>query len=527
MRDPSASDLSGAEGPPPGRLPPEPNERSTCSPEAVPTKTGESWSPGSPPDWQRPSHTASSSPSVIEGAESPGSPPQEIPRSSCPRPHFPGELGPSTSGGSTCYWPSSPREHESERPESLYSVDEERYGSLEIVSDRDPGFYSCLFLVEKASGGWRPVIELFPLNEFVRQTPFKMETSASVLMAVREGDFLVSVDLKDAYLQIPIHHSSRKWLRFVSDGTVHQFKVLCFGLSTASQVFTGLCNSIGLGSLARDSASQVLGRLAGSGLLGDQSQATRPRTALALSLPGDSVINKEKFDLTPSQSVEYLGMTIDTVAARAFPTLARVERFLSIVRRFRMNSDPPAQLWQVLLGHMSSLEKLVPHERLWMRSLQWHLKSHWSSEADPPRLPVPRSRQVNEDLSWWMVRDHILEGMTFRTLPLDLRLYLVASRSGWGAHLLDRSVSGLWSSQESTLHINLLEMKALFLALQSFQDIVTNHRATVMCDNSTVVTYVNKQGGTVSDSLCLLTGRLLLWTEFHNVQLEARHLPGQ
>ena len=110
--------------------------------------------------------------------------------------------------------------------------------ALEIVSDPDPGFYSRLFLVEKASGGWRPVIDLSPLNEFVRQTPFRMETIASVLLSVKEGDFLAPVDLKDAYFQIPIHHSSRKLLRFVSDGTVHQFKVLCFGLSIAPQVFT-------------------------------------------------------------------------------------------------------------------------------------------------------------------------------------------------------------------------------------------------------------------------------------------------
>ena len=106
-------------------------------------------------------------------------------------------------------------------------------GALEIVLDPGPGFYSCLFLVEKATGGWRPVIDLSPLNGFVRQTPFKMETAASVLLSVQEGDFLTSMDLKDAYFQITAHRSSRKLLRSTSDGTVFQFKVLCFGLSTA------------------------------------------------------------------------------------------------------------------------------------------------------------------------------------------------------------------------------------------------------------------------------------------------------
>ena len=111
--------------------------------------------------------------------------------------------------------------------------------------------------------------------------------------------------------------------------------------------------------------------------------------------------------------------------------------------------------------------------------------------------------------------------------PLELRLYSDASRSGWGAHLLDRSASGLWSDQETSLHINILEMKALFLALQAFREVVTNQRVTAMCDNSTVVAYVCKQGGTVSDPLCELTGQLLRWTEDHNMLLEARYLPAQ
>ena len=170
---------------------------------------------------------------------------------------------------------------------------------------------------------------------------------------------------------------------------------------------------------------------------------------------------------------------------------------------------PPAQLWQVILGHLASLERLVPHGRLRMRTLQWHLKAHWSPESDPPSLPVPLPWEVRRDLSWWMVRDHLLTGVRFGTPAPDLHLYSDASCSGWGAHLLDQLVSGVWSDQEKLLLINILEMKALFLGLQAFRENVIGHHVTAMCDNLTVVAYVNKQGGTVSWALCLLASSLL------------------
>ena len=239
------------------------------------------------------------------------------------------------------------------------------------------------------------------------------------------------------------------------------------------------------------------------------------------------MINETKSDLVPSQSAKYLGMTIDTGAGKVFPSLARVEKFLTVAERFCSMQSPPAQLWQVILGHLASLERLVPHGRLRMRSLQWHLKSQWSPESDPPSLPVALPEEARRDLSWWMVRDHLLVGVRFGTPAPDLHLYSDASSSGWGAHLLDQNVSGVWSAQEKLLHINLLEMKALFLALQAFQEIVSGHHVTAMCDNSTVVAYVNKQGGTVSRPLCLLTSRLLRWAESFDVHLEARYLPGE
>ena len=227
-------------------------------------------------------------------------------------------------------------------------------------------------------GDWRPLIDLSHLNDFVQLTPFKMETVASVLLSVREGDFLASLDLKDAYFQIPIHGSSRKLLRFMSEGTVYQFKALCFGLSTAPQVFTRVFAEVSAWAHAR--GIRLLRYLDDWLVLSSSEKKAKEsiRELLSLCRTLGIVINEKKSDLVPSQSAKYLGMTIDTGAGKVFPSLARVEKFLTVAERFCTMQSPPAQLWQVILGHLASLERLVPHGRLRMRSLQWHLKSQWS-----------------------------------------------------------------------------------------------------------------------------------------------------
>ena len=49
---------------------------------------------------------------------------------------------------------------------------------------------------------------------------------------------MVSVDLKEAYLQVPVHPDSRKYLRFMAFDRVYQFRAFDFGLASAPQVFT-------------------------------------------------------------------------------------------------------------------------------------------------------------------------------------------------------------------------------------------------------------------------------------------------
>ena len=55
-------------------------------------------------------------------------------------------------------------------------------------------------------------------------------------------------------------------------------------------------------------------------------------------------------------------------------------------------------------------------------------------------------------------------------------VFMDASQKGWGAHLNDLVLSGLWSNKESQLHINVLELKAVLLALKGLQEHLEDQR---------------------------------------------------
>ena len=108
----------------------------------------------------------------------------------------------------------------------------------------------------------------------------------------------------------------------------------------------------------------------------------------------------------------------------------------------------------------------------------------------------------------------------------SIQLFTDASNEGWVAHLEQVSTKGLWSNRVKRLHINVLELKAVSLALQRFKDQCRNQTVLVATDNSTVVAYINKQGGTHSAQMCTLLWKIMTWCHHYQITLKARHIPG-
>ena len=251
-------------------------------------------------------------------------------------------------------------------------------GAVELAPLPSLGFYSHLFVVWKTSGSWRPVIDLSHLNRFVDVSHFQMETIQSVLLSVRQGDWMASIDLKEAYHQVPVHPDSRHFLRFVSKGHVFQFKALCFGLSTAPQVFSRVMAPV---SAILHSMGICMRRYLDDWLVQSSSRESLLRdlhTVLDLCHDLGIVVNPQKSHLVPSQEVQYLGVVINAETFMASPSQERISRLQSTAAAFRSSASPPASLWLSLLGMCSSLAHLVPGGRLRMRSLQLCLHRSWN-----------------------------------------------------------------------------------------------------------------------------------------------------
>ena len=72
----------------------------------------------------------------------------------------------------------------------------------------------------------------------------------------------------------------------------------------------------------------------------------------------------------------YLGIELDSLAGLARPSDKRVTKWISMVEGFIAQRSPLAALWIQVLGHLVSLEKLVPYGWFHIRPLQWQLKRH-------------------------------------------------------------------------------------------------------------------------------------------------------
>ena len=287
--------------------------------------------------------------------------------------------------------------------------------------------------------------------------------------------------------------------------------MLPFGLNTAPQVFTRLGHTV-TGYLHRQGISVIPYQEDWLIHHPDRQVLFRHQAQLinTLDLVG-FILNRKKSELDLTQDLQFLQSKAWEIVAYA--------RHLSSLRVLTYT-----QVSQ-LMGSLNWASGLIPLGRLYLRPLQHHFHSLGLTDRfTPPHRSDPLV--LANLLRQWQDPRFLTSGIPIRTFQADLTSFTDASTQGWGAHMGDYKISGNWTRSDRKLHFNCLKLKAVIFALQHWAPLLQSHQVMIATDNSTVVSYINKQGGTRSPTLLCLTVDLFLWLESQNIIMRARHIPG-
>ena len=177
------------------------------------------------------------------------------------------------------------------------------------------------------------------------------------------------------------------------------------------------------------------------------------------------------------------------------PSLDRILRLQTLIQKMLVSHSVSAQEIHSLLGQMESMARLLPDGRAHKRSLQWHVKDRWSQASQSWDCHIALGPWFKLAVEQWLNRDFLFAMVPLAQPQPDLYLFTDASLISWGAHLGDLSASGRWPAQWSKEHINVLELRAVWLALKSFRQEIIGCHVLLSTDNTTIGAYLNKGGG--------------------------------
>ena len=99
-----------------------------------------------------------------------------------------------------------------------------------------------------SSKGQMHVYNMKIMNQSLKERRFKMTGTAVWKNIITKDMYMASIDIKDAYLHIPVGKESRRFMRYEWEGNIFELKALPFGLAQAPYVFTRMLQPLVMGA---------------------------------------------------------------------------------------------------------------------------------------------------------------------------------------------------------------------------------------------------------------------------------------
>ena len=276
--------------------------------------------------------------------------------------------------------------------------------AIAVVEHCDGEYISTYFAVPKPNrpGQYRPILNLKYFNENVKKYKFSMESVRSIREWLQPNAFCIGLDLADAFLHLPFHDSSKKYLRFKWLGELLEWQVIVFGLTCSPRVLTKVIKPII--AFLRLTFAILVSIYLDDMLLQSQSPELcilhMEILCLVFMALGWS-FKWSKCSLVPSQQFHHLGFDWNTKTMTISCPQRKVIKLQSLCSEAFSSASVTVLKLEVIIGTMESVKPAVPLTNLYLRSLQKQLIASKHHDRNPNEI-IFLSQTSMDELKWWI-----------------------------------------------------------------------------------------------------------------------------
>ena len=201
------------------------------------------------------------------------------------------------------------------------------------------------------------------------------------------------------------------------------------------------------------------------------------------------VIHSEKSKFIPSKNVEYLGFVVDSERMVTYLSDHKKKKIYDKCQSISKKQCLKIRDVASFIGTLTLIFPANEYRPLYYRAIWKNKDDFLKANKGNFNARIDLNKNALQEIKWW--ENNIFYAFKpIRKVKISKVIYADASVEGWGASYGNTPTSGAWLPNEKRLHINVLELKAIFLALKAFIK-TKNERVKIMCDNTTAISCIS------------------------------------
>ncbi|KAA6386676.1 MAG: putative Pro-Pol polyprotein [Streblomastix strix] len=316
--------------------------------------------------------------------------------------------------------------------------------------------YNPTFMIKKANGKWRKILDAKALNKFNADFHFKNHDSNEQKQTIRIGDLSTSLYLPSTFHHLIVQTELQPYLAFEFQNNYYTYRAMLFETKQSPIYFATAMEPI-MRQIRMKMEIKIINYVDDILLLHQNKEYLKNMTQRVIDTLKyfGFTMNTEKSEIEPKQTVIFLAwgwkLSNATVKTKPKKRLFLLHDLYNMRRWIKTGTEITIKQTAKLIGKLNYLRLQFYEASLFLITME-----HQKAQTAKPRgwnTMMIMNKTAIPDINWWIAKLRANIQAQLIQIPPQMTMIIDAAHSGWGS-ILERELEmiamahGTWNKDK-------------------------------------------------------------------------------